>query len=570
MKALQVGRADNGKPFRTPAAIGTQTSAIVGIRGSGKTVTATVMVEELLKLHHQVVIIDPTDVWWGLKSSADGSARGFPVVILGGAHGDLPLEPGMGAPLADFAVEQRVPLILSLRHLRKGKQQRLVTEFCEQLYHRKGELEHRTPLLVAIDEASAFVPQRVGGAEAQMVGAIEDLVRRGRAAGIGVALIDQRPASINKDVLTQLEVLVSHRITSPQDRKALDDWIRQHDIEGFRERFLSQLPALAQGDAWFWSPALDVFELVHVRMRETFDSSRTPKPGEQVSAPRAWAKVDLEGMRSRLAASIEEAEASDPKALQARVRELESQALNARKERQSPELEELRRGMDELQQQRRHLEEKLQRAVAIVEDLGRLLRNGSAPPPAPLAAVAPARAPAAAQARTAEPAKAEAAGVTGPQQKVLDALATLLSFGEERPETTAVAMLAGYRPSTGHFNNIRGSLNSAGLVVAEGGTISLTPAGKALARPRKIGTLEELHAAWMEVLKAPQRRLLEVVIERYPQPVRTEELAAAAGYTAGTGHFNNLRGQLHTLGAITYPGAGMVRASDLLFPAGLS
>lgn len=63
----------------------TQTFAILGVRGTGKTNTGVVLVEELLAAHQQVVVLDPVDVWWGIKSAASGP--GFPVPIIGGDHG---------------------------------------------------------------------------------------------------------------------------------------------------------------------------------------------------------------------------------------------------------------------------------------------------------------------------------------------------------------------------------------------------------------------------------------------------------------------------------------------------
>src|SRR5206468_1607521 len=143
----------------------------------------------------------------------------YPVVILGGRRQDLQLAAGDGATIADFVVDEHVPVVLSLRHFEsKGDVRRFVTDFALRLYFRKGQQDDPTPLKLFIDEASLVVPQRVMGEEAKMVGAIQQLVRQGRSSGIGVALIDQRPATINKDVLTQLELLVCHRITSPQDR----------------------------------------------------------------------------------------------------------------------------------------------------------------------------------------------------------------------------------------------------------------------------------------------------------------------------------------------------------------
>jgi len=316
------------RTFALPLDVVTETIAILGLRGSGKTNTATVIAEGLLALGQQVVVVDPTDAWYGLKSSADGKAEGFPVVILGGRHGDIPLGAEHGALAADFVVERGASVICSLRHFEsKGEQRRFVTDFCNRLYHRKGEAGRDTPLMLMIDEASLFVPQRVMGEDTRMVAAIQRLVRQGRSSGFGVTLIDQRASTVNKDVLTQIDCLIVHRTTAPQDRKALEAWIEQHDVHGQRGQFLASLASLARGVAWLWSPGwLDLFQMVEVRPRATFDSSRTPKPGERVIAPQRVATVDLDALRSAFAEVVAQAEADDPKALRKRIAELERQA----------------------------------------------------------------------------------------------------------------------------------------------------------------------------------------------------------------------------------------------------
>ena len=50
----------------------TQTFGILAKRGVGKTYTASVMTEEMLKAQLPVVVCDPIGVWWGLRSSANG------------------------------------------------------------------------------------------------------------------------------------------------------------------------------------------------------------------------------------------------------------------------------------------------------------------------------------------------------------------------------------------------------------------------------------------------------------------------------------------------------------------
>jgi DNA helicase HerA-like ATPase len=71
--------------------------AIVGTAGSGKTYAAKGFVERLLESGARVAIVDPVGVWWGLRASADGSAPGYPVVVFGGRHADVPITSD-GAP----------------------------------------------------------------------------------------------------------------------------------------------------------------------------------------------------------------------------------------------------------------------------------------------------------------------------------------------------------------------------------------------------------------------------------------------------------------------------------------
>lgn len=315
-------------PLRTVA----QKVAILGVSGSGKSYGASVFTEEMLAAGVPVVVFDPLDAWFGLRTSANGEDAGLPIIIAGGSHGDLPLEAGMGRMLADVVVEQRLSMVLSMRHLSKAKQRNLVADFCLQLYHRKGEDQHRTPLHIVIDEADTFVPQRVMGESARVMGAVDDLVRRGRSSGIGVTLICQRAATIHKDVLSQAETLLAFRLNAPQDRKALDAWIQSNDSQGHRDTFLASLASLPTGTCWVWSPGRDdMFEQVTIRPRHTFDSSATPELGQVQVIPQAFASVDLDALRERLAST--DAVGDDPVALKREIAELRRQL----QERPAPE-----------------------------------------------------------------------------------------------------------------------------------------------------------------------------------------------------------------------------------------
>lgn len=309
--------------FTPPIELMTQKIAILARTGAGKTNTATVIAEEVLQRKQQVVALDPKGDWWGLRSSADGKEPGYAITVLGGDHGDLPLEPTAGALIADVAAEG-VSLVIDLSAFTGRELRQFVTDFAERFYRAKAH--HVSPVLLILEEADEVVPQRVDKDNARMVGAIERIVKRGRFRGIGTLLVTQRSASLNKDVLTQTEVLIVQQTTAPQDKKAIDAWVESHPDQDKRAELMANIASLKKGEAFVWSPTfLEIFQRVRFRMRRTFDAGRDVKIGELRTAPKVLAPVDLAALGERMKALGDRAKADDPRALRARVRELEAQ-----------------------------------------------------------------------------------------------------------------------------------------------------------------------------------------------------------------------------------------------------
>src|SRR5574341_490489 len=171
------------KDLSLPLDVAGEALGILATRGAGKSYTAAVLVEELFDASVQVVVLDPTGVWWGLRGSEEKG--GLPVYVFGGSHGDLPLEATAGGLFADLAVDERVSFVLDLSSFdTKGEQTRFVRAFAERLYRRKSQ--NRETLHLVIDEADEFAPQRpLGKDEPFMLGAVESIVRRGRSRGLG-------------------------------------------------------------------------------------------------------------------------------------------------------------------------------------------------------------------------------------------------------------------------------------------------------------------------------------------------------------------------------------------------
>lgn len=297
------------------------TQAILAKKGSGKTYKASVEAEEMLDAGQQIVAIDPTGAWWGLRSSADGRHAGYPIAIFGGEHADVPLEATAGEVIAEAIATEHFSAVIDLTLFRKGEALRFMAAFLETLYRK-----NRAALHLFIDEADVVAPQKTFSPEqARALGACDDLVRRGRVRGIGCTLITQRPQVLNKDVLSQVDMVTALRMNHPKDIGAIKDWVAVHGDEAQAKRMIADLPALPIGEAWLWAPAADIFQRITFRDRKTFDSGRTPKAGERVTAPRVLAPVDIQRLGKTIAATVEQQKANDPRALKARVAELEKQ-----------------------------------------------------------------------------------------------------------------------------------------------------------------------------------------------------------------------------------------------------
>lgn len=312
------------KDLQLPLEAVTQTFGILAVKGAGKTNTGVVMSEELMERGQKVVVADPTGVWWGLRSTFDGDKAGFPVVIFGGDKGDLPLHEEDGEMVATSIVNGKFSAILDFSNLRKGQQTRFMTAFAEALYFKQAK--DRQPVHFMVDEADAFAPQRPMKGEERMLGALEDIVRRGRSRGIGCTMISQRPAVLNKNVLTQIEVLIVLRIIGPQDSDAIDDWLKLNVATDIRKGMLESLAGLQMGEAWIWSPSwLQMFKRVQIRRRATFDSSATPKV--MASKPKivTKAEIDLDALGAEIAKAREKAKETDPKHLKGEIHRLKTQ-----------------------------------------------------------------------------------------------------------------------------------------------------------------------------------------------------------------------------------------------------
>jgi hypothetical protein len=552
-----------------PLDAATETFAILGKRGSGKSNTAVVLFEEMHRAGIPCVAIDPKGDWWGLRSASDGKGPGLAVPVFGGRHGDIPLEPTAGAFLADLIVERRLSAVVDVSELTRADVVRFLTAFAQRLYRQASD----EPTHLFLEECHEYLPQSQG--DPSLLAAWQRLVKQGRFKGLGCTLISQRSAAVNKDVLNQAEILVAMRVLAPHDRKAIQGWVEVH---GDAKEVLGSLHELDAGEGWVWAPdLLGAPQRVRFRRRATFDSGATPKVGERRREPARLADVDLVAIKEQMADTIEKAKADDPKELRRRIAQLDKELRAAKAERPQPEVvvervevpvfsDELVARLEAVADPVFALSAAMRDALAAAGDLqeGRFTLHdrqdvpragqagGGARPVAARTAKRAAqrpdptrgRQPGGASVPGAAPALTEDPGEIRDGSAAHKMLVALAQFG---PRTTKqLASHAGLKQKSSTVRGALAQLRKLGLVSPGGvSPIEITPVGlDAIGGADPLPTGDELLDHWRGRLNGTALSCFEVLVERYPAEVPGPELAELVGISPSS---STLRGAMALL-----------------------
>lgn len=601
-----------------PSAALLQHVAILGKTGSGKTYTAKGLVEGIIDDKRRLAVVDPTGAWWGLRSSADGKAPGYPVIVLGGHHADAPLPPESGAACAELITRNHLQVVFDTSDMGVGERTRWFIGFAGGLFR-----HNRTPIHVVIDEAHMFAPQSGGGAKidvdtGKMLHACNTLASGGRSRGVRLMLITQRPAKLHKDSLTCCDTLIAMRLIAPQDREAVKDWIDGCGDAKKGKEVLDSLAGLGRGEGWAWYPEGNYLERLSFPRIRTFDSSATPTDGEAPVAPKTLADIDLAAVNAALTAAVEEAKANDPKLLRAEVDRLKRDLANERSKpitMHAGELGKAQERIAELETRVSSLASDNRNLISIRGGIAHLLtraielargeshEHGDAPSLQPMRPHVSINSPStdrvsaqAGSGREVQEAdgahhsvpimRGENAGITRhasgrgpapasgkrtPHERILDSIAWWSSIGVSRPSRVQVAVVAGYTASGGTFMRYVSALSSEGKIAyPDTGTLELTDAGwRCAATPTIPTTLAGLHEATRALLDAPLRKILDVVLAARGEPVGRTEVAEQSGYEVTGGTFMRYVSSLSSLGLVVYPRKTTLAAAPILFPEGL-
>ncbi len=132
--------------------------------------------------------------------------------------------------------------------------------------------EKENPLVwIFIDEAHEFLPLNE---KTVATDALIQLLREGRQPGISVVLATQQPGQIHRDVMTQSDIVIAHRVTSQPDLQALNYIMQSYLLESIK-KYMDDLPAL-KGSAIILDDNSERIYPMRIRPRFTWHGGEAP------------------------------------------------------------------------------------------------------------------------------------------------------------------------------------------------------------------------------------------------------------------------------------------------------
>jgi hypothetical protein len=222
------------KELALPTDVVTQKINVLGQSGGGKTYLAMKLAELMLSLPSLITAIDLVGVWSGLLSSADGLHAGFPVLVIGGEKGHLPLNANAGRLTADVVYERDVSVVLDVSDLLAEDEEQLVVflaDFLEQMFLRHKRGKKRRHLFY--EEAQEVFPETMSlKGHVRLRRIATRLCKIGRNYGLGYTTITQEPQSVSKRILNQAGTLIAVRTIGKLERDAIAGTARSAATEG--------------------------------------------------------------------------------------------------------------------------------------------------------------------------------------------------------------------------------------------------------------------------------------------------------------------------------------------------
>jgi hypothetical protein len=167
-------------------------------------------------------------------------------------------------PLTEL-VQPGQATVINLRGTPPLQQQLVVTQLSRQLFEAR-KLNKLPAMMLVLEEAHQFCPQQ-GRVRSSNI--IRTIASEGRKFGLGLCVVSQRPAMVDKNVLSQCNTQVILKVTNPNDLKAIIA-----SVEGLTTAMIDEIQRLPVSVAIVIGAGIQVPIFIDVRVRETKHGGR--------------------------------------------------------------------------------------------------------------------------------------------------------------------------------------------------------------------------------------------------------------------------------------------------------
>jgi hypothetical protein len=180
----------------------------------------------------------------------------------------LPIFDDPPIPLTEF-VKRGKCVIINLRGVEERLQDLIVYRLARRLFEAR-KVADIPEMIFIVEEAQNYCPQE--GKHKSCAFALQHLASEGRKFGLGLMIVSQRTAKVQKNVLSQCTTQFFLKMQNPQDLAAV-----ANTIENYRKGMEDDLQHLPIGVCLVSGTVLSVPIFIKVRTRETEHGGKTIK-----------------------------------------------------------------------------------------------------------------------------------------------------------------------------------------------------------------------------------------------------------------------------------------------------
>ncbi len=188
----------------------------------------------------------------------------------------------------DILLQRGRAVILDMRGVDPAYQDLIVARVCGKLFEMRKR-EEIPPGMIVIEEAHNFIPER-GFGKAVSTQILRTIASEGRKFGLGLMVISQRPARVDKNVISQCNTQIILRLTNPNDINAV-----RKGVEGLTAEMVEDIKRLPPGNAVIVSPELERPVIVRIRVRKSRHGHAVEVFGERTKTSGKKGGADRKG-----------------------------------------------------------------------------------------------------------------------------------------------------------------------------------------------------------------------------------------------------------------------------------